>query len=155
MTSIHSLPLGWTGQPRLNRNSQHEIPLRQGEARGGEGDLEVGIAITVHIALDDGIGALAKLAQFPGMPAEGRQSDEMEGVIARVGRVSVDAGKVDHVVTLREVGNPVAQGTRSPSARSATAPSRSCRPISTSGCKDTMSSGRIKGDGAIATLQLK
>ena len=34
----------------------------------------------------------------------------MKGVVAGMGRVGIDAGKVDQVIVLGEAGNPVAQG---------------------------------------------
>ncbi len=60
------------------------------------------MTIAVHIALDNGLGAQVKLAQFSGGTVEWVRPDEMESIIARVGRVGIDAGKVDPVIALSE-----------------------------------------------------
>jgi hypothetical protein len=53
---------------------------------------------------------LTKVAKLR-RPGEGRLSDPAEGLVARHGRVGIDAGEVNHVLAGGEVGDQVARGT--------------------------------------------
>src|SRR3954449_7622815 len=96
-----SVPPGCRARPL-----RHEIGAGE-VADGGNGvdlDLEVGLAVSVGIALDQPVAAcgVERGAQLAGMAAERVLVDEGEGLVAPLGGVGVDPLEVDAVAALGE-----------------------------------------------------
>jgi hypothetical protein len=76
--------------------------------QAGELDLEVGPAVTVHVARDDGLvigrarRILRRVVQLPFLVVKAVLADELEGLVARA-FFGIDVGEVDQLG--RSLGN--------------------------------------------------
>src|SRR3954469_10867590 len=78
-------------------------------ADAAELELELGRGIVVGAGLDDRVDARGEPADLARMVGgEGGVADPVERPVAGAGRIGVDAGKVDLVLAVAEIGDHVA-----------------------------------------------
>ncbi len=118
MADQHFVLLGgdaWRRRPRYKKKSlafdarQQKVPLQR--------DAEIGLAVAVDVTGDDGVAAAEQLAQLALHTGEVANANEGEVVVASAATLGIDAGKVDLVAALGEIGDQVALRALNPAVR--------------------------------------